>query len=147
MARPPCPRRVAAPPRFLFWKPAGIPMSGLEEIGLSVDELEALRLADLEGLYQEEAARRMGVSRATFARIVAASRRKVACALVNGHALRIGGGPVAFVGERRFVCDSCGHGWSAPFGTGRPAGCPACAGGAFHRVAAAPDEPPPRPAG
>jgi tRNA (cmo5U34)-methyltransferase len=99
MPRPQCPRRVAEPPRCLYFKPAGIPMSGLEEVALSVDELEALRLADLEGLYQDEAASRMGVSRPTFARIVEASRRKVADALVHGRALRIGGGRVAFVGR------------------------------------------------
>ncbi len=116
------------------FKPAGVPTRTLEEVALSVDELEALRLADLEGLYQEEAAGRMGVSRATFARIVEASRRKVAGALVNGHALRIGGGAVSFVGERRFCCDACGHAWSAPFGTGRQAGCPSCASDDWHRT-------------
>jgi uncharacterized protein len=109
-------------------------MSTLEEVSLSVDELEALRLADLEGLYQEEAASRMGISRATFARIVEASRRKVADALVHGRALRIGGGPVAFVGQRSFRCEACGHRWTLPFGTGRPAGCPSCGGPSFRRV-------------
>lgn len=113
-------------------------MSVLDEVELTVDELEALRLADLEGLYQEEAAARMEVSRATFARIVEASRRKVATALVHGNALRIGGGPVAFAGERSFRCDSCGHDWTLPFGTGRPAGCPACSARAFRRVDAGP---------
>jgi len=131
--RPPCPRRVSEPPRFAYFKPAGIPASVLEEVALSVDELEALRLADLEGLYQEQAAARMGVSRATFARIVEAARRKVAGALVHGRALRIAGGPVAFVGERRFRCGACGHEWSMPFGTGRPEVCPSCAGRSIRR--------------
>ena len=62
---------------------------------MSVDELEALRLADLEGFYQNRAVVRMGVSRPTFARIIEASRRKVAEALVLGRAIRIAGGPVA----------------------------------------------------
>jgi uncharacterized protein len=106
----------------------------LQEIALSVDELEALRLADLEGLYQEAAASRMAVSRATFARIVEAARRKVAEALVHGRSLRIAGGPVAFVGERRFRCGACGHAWSMPFGTGRPEACPSCAGLSIHRA-------------
>jgi predicted DNA-binding protein (UPF0251 family) len=61
---------------------------------LTLDGLEALRLADLEGLYQEEAARRMGVSRATFARVLAGARSAVADALVNGKAVEIGGGTV-----------------------------------------------------
>ena len=64
----------------------------IEEIVLGLDELEALRLADLDGLYQEEAARRMRVSRATFGRVVALARHKVAKALVEGMAIRIQGG-------------------------------------------------------
>jgi predicted DNA-binding protein (UPF0251 family) len=77
-------------------------MTVLEEVALSVDELEALRLADLEGLYHDGAAERMRVSRATFGRIVEAARRKVAEALVHGKALKIGGGVVAWAGTRRF---------------------------------------------
>lgn len=138
MPRPRCPRRVAAPPRCPYFKPAGIPMSRLEEVALSVDELEALRLADLEGLYQDDAAARMEVSRPTFARIVEASRRKVAGALVHGRALRIGGGAVAFAGQRRFRCGDCRHEWSLSFGTGRPEGCPACGADAFRRIDAGP---------
>ena len=109
-------------------------MTELEEGALSVDELEALRLADLEGLYQDGAAGRMGVSRATFGRIVAAARRKVAEALVHGKALKISGGPVAWAGHRSFRCESCRHEWSLPFGTGRPEACPSCVGGVFYRV-------------
>jgi predicted DNA-binding protein (UPF0251 family) len=109
-------------------------VSRLEEVALSVDELEALRLADLEGLYQNHAAARMGISRPTFARIVESSRRKVASALVHGRALRIGGGPVAFVGRRRFLCEECQHAWSLPFGTGRPEGCPSCRSSSFRRI-------------
>ena len=134
MARPRHPRRVAAPPPVGYFKPAGVPLRQLEEVALSVDEFEALRLADLEGLYQDESARRMGISRATFARIVEASRRKVAEALVHGRALRIGGGPVAFAGERSFRCAGCRNEWTAPFGTGRPPGCPACGSDDFRRT-------------
>ena len=142
MPRRPCPRRIASPPRYTYFKPAGVPMSALEEIELSIDEFEALRLADLEGLYQEEAAARMEVSRATFARIVEASRRKVAAALVHGNALRIGGGPVAFAGQRSFRCESCRHDWTLPFGTGRPPCCPACSALGFRRVDAGPGSTP-----
>lgn len=77
------------------FKPAGIPGRFLEEVVLGLDGLEALRLADLEGLYHEAAAARMGVSRATFGRIVEDARRRVAEALVEGKLLRIEGGPVA----------------------------------------------------
>jgi predicted DNA-binding protein (UPF0251 family) len=64
----------------------------LEEVVLGFEELEALRLAHLEGLYQQEAAERMGVSRATFGRVLEAAHRKVSRALVEGWALRIEGG-------------------------------------------------------
>jgi predicted DNA-binding protein (UPF0251 family)/predicted Fe-Mo cluster-binding NifX family protein len=76
-------------------KPAGIPACTLEEVVLSFDEAEALRLADLEGLYQEAAARSMSVSRSTFSRIVEIARHKVADAILNEKALRIKGGETA----------------------------------------------------
>jgi predicted DNA-binding protein (UPF0251 family) len=69
-------------------------MRDLDEIVLTLDELEALRLADLDGHYQAQAAAQMGVSRATFGRIAASAHRKIADALVHGHALRIEGGPI-----------------------------------------------------
>jgi predicted DNA-binding protein (UPF0251 family) len=85
---------VAQLPQANYYKPRGVPLRMLQQVALTVDELEALRLADLEGLYQEEAAQRMNVSRQTFGRIVEAARKKVADALVNGKALSIEGGPV-----------------------------------------------------
>lgn len=94
MPRPQCPRWVDFLPGVTYFKPAGIPLRELEEVTLTLDELEALRLADLLGLYQEEAAERMRVSRPTFGRIVESARRKVAEALVSGKALRVEGGPV-----------------------------------------------------
>ncbi len=94
MPRPRQCRRVAQLPQATYYKPRGVPMRMLQQVALTVDELEAIRLADLEGLYQEEAAGRMNVSRQTFGRIVEAARKKVADALVNGKALSIEGGPV-----------------------------------------------------
>jgi predicted DNA-binding protein (UPF0251 family) len=85
---------VAQLPQANYYKPRGVPLRMLQQVALTVDELEALRLADLEGLYQEEAAQQMNVSRQTFGRIVEAARKKVADALVNGKALSIEGGPV-----------------------------------------------------
>ncbi len=70
------------------------PSPGPAEISLALDEFEALRLADFEGLYQEQAAARMAVSRQTFGRIVEAARRKIAQALVEGKSLSIEGGAV-----------------------------------------------------
>jgi len=85
-------RRVRSLPASTLFKPAGIPARDLIEIALTLDEFEAVRLADFDGLYQEAAALRMGVSRQTFGRIVEAARRKIADALVNGKALRVTGG-------------------------------------------------------
>jgi predicted DNA-binding protein (UPF0251 family)/predicted Fe-Mo cluster-binding NifX family protein len=71
------------------FKPNGIPMSMLAGIELSVDELEALRLADLENMYHNDAAEKMGVSRQTFGNIIKRARQKAADAIVNAKALRI----------------------------------------------------------
>ncbi|HTX73070.1 MAG TPA: DUF134 domain-containing protein [Rectinemataceae bacterium] len=68
------------------------------ELVLSLDEVEALRLADLEGLYQQAAALRMGVSRQTFGRIIESARRKTSDAILNGKSLRIEGGSVTIDG-------------------------------------------------
>ena len=94
MPRPKCCRRVAGMPRCKVFKPAGIPACSLQEVVLTVDELEAVRLADLQGLYQEQAARQMNVSRQTFGRIIESAHRKVAETLVEGKALRIEGGEI-----------------------------------------------------
>jgi len=94
MPRPVSERRLGAPIAPRVMKPAGIPARVLEEVLLGFDEAEALRLADLEGLYQEAAARSMGVSRQTFGRIVEMARHKVADAILNGKALRIDGGEI-----------------------------------------------------
>ncbi len=98
--RPYCNRRIAGRPAAATFKPTGIPADELEEVIMTLDEFEALRLADLDGLYQEEAAGRMKVSRPTFSRIIESARRKVADALVHGKLLRIEGGPI-HLGARR----------------------------------------------
>lgn len=89
MPRPCCPRHIAHPPRCCYFKPAGVPLRDLQEIVLAADELEAVRLADAEDLYHTEAAVRMQISRQTFDRIVQRARKKIACALTQGHALRV----------------------------------------------------------
>ena len=94
MPRPFCPRRIRFAPGVTYFKPAGIPLRVLNEVVVTLDELEALRLADLNGLYQKQAAEQMKISRPTFARIVEAARKKVADALIHGKALRLEGGPV-----------------------------------------------------
>lgn len=89
MPRPPGPRRICHRPPAVYFKPAGIPLRDLEEVELAADEVEAVRLADVEDLYHTDAARRMRISRQTFDRIVRRARIKIARALVRGHALRI----------------------------------------------------------
>ena len=94
MPRPLTERRVGCRVPARAFKPAGVPGRELDEVVLSLDEAESIRLADLQGLYQEAAAYRMAVSRQTFGRIIEAARRKVADAIINGKLLRIEGGEV-----------------------------------------------------
>ena len=94
MTRPCRCRRIRCNPDSNYFKPRGIPLDMLEEINLTLDELEAVRLADLEGLYQEDAAKKMDISRQTFGNIVNSAHKKIANALLNGKALKIEGGPV-----------------------------------------------------
>jgi predicted DNA-binding protein (UPF0251 family) len=122
-------------PRCGLFKPAGVPCSSLEEIVLTVDEMEAMRLADLDGMYQEPAAQQMNISRQTFGRVIESARRKVAQALIQGQALRIEGGTVEVVAMRRFQCSGCQHVWELPHGTGRPQECPTCNSSNIHRSA------------
>jgi predicted DNA-binding protein (UPF0251 family) len=121
--RPHCRRIVETSPAAAVFKPAGVPLRDLAAIEMTLDELEALRLADLEGLYQEDAATRMGVSRPTLGRILESARQKVAEALVLGKALHIEGGPVV-ARPRRGHCPRCAE----PCGRRRGAGCPRCGG-------------------
>jgi len=89
MARPKCCRRIGCQPGDTYFKPRGIPLTELSEVELALDEFEAIRLADFEGLYQAEAARKMRISRPTFGRIVSVAHQKIAEALVQGKALKI----------------------------------------------------------
>jgi len=122
VARPEKLRRVGCLGGRRGFKPIGRPAVELDVETLRLDELEALRLADLEGLYQEAAAERMGVSRATFARILERARSAVARALIEERLLVIGDGPVVAgpggplpcpvhgVGRRRGRGCCCRHG-------------------------------------
>lgn len=95
MPRPNCPRRVRMRGNFPWFGPLqGPPHAFGMSVGLTLDELEAIRLADYEGLYQEAAARSMGISRQTFGRILQQAHRKIAEAILFGKILRIQGGPV-----------------------------------------------------
>jgi len=110
-----------------YFKPAGIPLRALEEVRLSVEEAEAIRLKDMEGLEQEQGAERMNISRPTFQRVLASGRQKMADALLNGKAIRIEGGNFEMA-SRRFKCFN-GHEWDVPFEaleSAPPKFCPTC---------------------
>lgn len=135
MARPQKDRIVTCDPAISYFKPRGVPLRQMEEVRLTIDQMEAIRLADLEGLSQEEAGARMGVSRATFGRIIQRARKVVAEALIHGKAILMEGGNYQVKNAKRlFACDSCDHHWDADCGTGRPVQCPACGGTDLYRV-------------
>ena len=135
MGRPHKKRYVAFNPGVCYFKPRGIPMLDLEEIRLTIDEREALRLADLEGLSHEDGGQMMGVSRATFGRIIEQARKIVADALINGKAINIEGGNYEISStERLFACENCEYEWHEDFGTGRPKACPSCRHTGIYRV-------------
>jgi len=128
MPRPPKWRRVGFIPEITYFKPTGVPLHSLEEVCLSIEEAEAIRLKDVEGLEQEECAQRMQISRPTFHRVLGPARRKLADALLNGKAIRIEGGNFEMA-MRRFRCRSDGHEWDVPFETmvtQPPSACPTC---------------------
>ena len=105
MPRPKCRRNICGMPDKKYFKPRGIPTVDLEEIVLNLDEFEAIRLADYEQLYQEDAAANMNISRQTFGRIIEAAHKKIADVLMNGKALKIEG--EAVVSDEK---KACGHG-------------------------------------
>lgn len=122
-------------PTVTTFKPAGVPARELASVTLPLDELEALRLSDLEGHEHAAAAAAMRISRQTFGRLLGQGRRKVADALLNGKALVFEGGVVATCRRRRWVCAACGNTFEAEPGA-RPKGCPACgAAAAVRRLA------------
>lgn len=134
MVRPQKERQIEQLPPVTHYKPAGKPLRNLEEIILTIEEMEAIRLADIEQLDQGTAAARMAISRPTFHRMVNRAHQKVAKALWQGCALRVDGGNFRLTHQcqatpRSFFCQTCGHHWSLPHGTGQRCHelpCPAC---------------------
>jgi len=100
VGRPTQCRSVQDMPKVTCFRPDGISGKVLKSVLLTIDELEAIRLADKEGLYQVEAAVQMSVSRPTFGRILQAAHKKIAEAIIDGKRLCIQGGVV------RSLCDS-----------------------------------------
>ncbi len=116
MARPPKVRCVEMIPPVRVFGPCNDQPewhAALEDDGrveLTVDEIEAIRLKDLEGYEQAECANRMNISRGTFQRILVSAHWKVAKALTEGLSLEISGGEYCLT-KRSEVCLDCGHTW------------------------------------
>lgn len=124
MVRPRRRRRVRGRFATTFFKPAGVPKHNLEEVILSIDEIEAIRLSDFEGLYQADAAEKMGVSRQTLGNILKSARKKIADALINGKCIKLEGGIVEYH-RNLFACQNCGK----QFENDKfPTACPDCSG-------------------
>ena len=127
MARPNKKRIVGFNPNVKYFKPRGIPLRELEEITLTVDQCEAIRLADHLGLSHEKAGQEMGISRATFGRIIQKARKNMAHALINGLAIRIEGGVDRHAGKKDYLeCDQCKHQWMMVKVPTVPVVCPEC---------------------
>ena len=92
IGRPQKCRFVKESPSSTYFKPRGIPLSNLDEVSLTIDEFEAIRLADYKKLYHADSAKKMGVSRQTFGRIIASAHKKIGDGIVNGKAIKIEGG-------------------------------------------------------
>lgn len=89
MPRPKIPRYLQFNPSVVYFKPQGIPLQMLEEVAVRADELEALKLYDVDGLEQIKAAGKMKISQPTFARILDGAYKKIAEALIRGKAIKI----------------------------------------------------------
>ncbi|MCH3965961.1 MAG: DUF134 domain-containing protein [Clostridium sp.] len=124
MPRPTKFRRVEFFPEDTYFVPWGKPRCKIEEMVLKVEELEAMRLKDIEGLNQEECAKKMQVSRQTFQNIIDNARKKVAVALTEGNAIRINGGnyKATFC---KFKCLNCGNVYEIKYENDKYA-CPVC---------------------
>ena len=99
MVRPKNCRRIWKLPECTYYKPVGVPMRQLRHVELTFDEVEAVRLCDLGGMYQSEAAEKMNVSRQTLGRILESAHKKIADALIGGKALKIDGGNINVMGK------------------------------------------------
>lgn len=89
LVRPRIPRNINFEPSTTYFKPAGIPLRVLEEVVLSFEEVESLRLKEVEGLSQTASAKKMKISQPTFFRILSTARKKTAEAMIKGKAIKI----------------------------------------------------------
>jgi predicted DNA-binding protein (UPF0251 family) len=89
MPRPRLRRKIEINPNITYFKPRGVPLRFLDEVKLTVEELEALRLKNIKNLDQIECAKLMKTSQSTFQRILSSAYKKISQALINGEAIKI----------------------------------------------------------
>jgi len=140
MPRPRICRRIFFNPRITYFKPAGVVLRNLQESILTKDELESIRLIDLENLEQSKAGKKMKISQSTLSRLLKSARKKVADALINAKAIKIQGGDFKMVQQRgrgmRRMAGAGGRGRMGGFAAG-PEGvckCPKCGTEATHPI-------------
>jgi uncharacterized protein len=117
-------RKVSQPPLFTNFKPSGVQRKFLKKTELSIDEFEAIRLADYLGLEHQEAAEKMQVSRPTFTRLIKKARQRIAQAIIDGMELVIVGGNIELVNSIHH-CQDCGEKVQQPVKT-KTAPCEEC---------------------
>lgn len=100
MPRPRICRRIRFKPGITYFKPAGVRLRELEEVVLTFDEYEAVRLVDLDGIEQGKAGKQMGVSQPTLSRLLKSARKKLSEAIIKGKAIRVKGGVYEMVQPR-----------------------------------------------
>ena len=126
-------RRINQPPYFQYFKPCGIPRKMLKTVIVTVDEYEAIRLADYQGLEHLQAAEMMAISRPTFTRLIEKARHKIAQAIVDGMELVVEGGYIEFANTLR-RCRDCGDEQISPYSESIT-GCPECGSGNVEDMA------------
>jgi uncharacterized protein len=133
MPRPNKCRKIFSNPGAFNFKPVGIKLKQEEKVELTLDEFEAIRLADYEGLYQEKASEQMNVSRQTFGNIINSAHKKIADFLINAKSLSIAGGSIEMItDDSNFVCFGCKLLRDAPFDMSTMEICPNCTSPHLH---------------
>ena len=138
--RPTKERQIEQLPPVTRFKPCGVPLFAADEIVVTVEEMEAIRLADMEEMDQGPAAEIMGISRPTFHRILARAHSKVAQVLWQGKSLRVEGGTYKVnccMKDRILRCGACNHQWNVPKGNGERGcqmKCPVCGAQRTERI-------------
>ena len=137
MSRPNKCRKILSNPGVFNFKPVGRKLNEDDVVELTIDEFEAIRLADYEGLYQEKAAEQMDVSRQTFGNIINSAHKKLADFLVNAKSLKISGGSIEMVtDDSNFVCFGCKFLGNKDFKKEDMELCPHCISPYLHNLKA-----------